>query len=109
MKKSVLVLLALLSVIPLAQSMAQTPPVPAPAANSVTAPVPDAATARFLATLSGSQTPQDLTPAPSFRTGCSSNDQCQTGQLCCSLCGIVPEGGSCPMTCFTGKRCPPVQ
>jgi hypothetical protein len=111
MKKPVLVLLALLSLIPLAQSMAQTTPGAAPPANFVTAPVPDAATAHFLATLSGgqSQTLKDLAPAPSFRTGCSSDDQCPAGQVCCALCGNVPMDGGCPTTCFTGKRCPLVE
>jgi hypothetical protein len=103
MKKPVLVLLALLSLIPFAQSWAQAP-----------APAPDAATARFLATLSGGQpqTPNDLAPAPSFMTGCTSNDQCPTGEICCFLCGNPPadeeaynscrgcvppvKGGGCP-------------
>jgi hypothetical protein len=81
MKKPVLVLLALLSLIPFAQSWAQTP-----------APAPDAVTARFLATLSGGQTQtlNDLAPAPSFMTGCNSNDQCPTGEICCFLCGNPP-------------------
>ncbi len=92
MKKPVLVLLALLSLVPFAQSMAQTPPAAAPAPDSV---------ARFLATLSGgqTQTPNDLVPAPSFMTGCTSNDQCPTGEICCFLCGNPPadpeDYGSC--------------
>ena len=103
MKKPVLVLLALLSLISFAQSWAQTPPAPAPA--------PDAATARFLATLSGGQpqTPSDLAPAPSFMTGCTSDDECPTGQICCFLCGNPPDGddSSCRgcITPFRG-RCP---
>jgi len=106
MKKPVLVLLALLSLVPFARSMAQTPPAAAPA--------PDAATARFLATLAGEQTQplNDLVPAPSFMTGCTSNDQCPTGEICCFLCGNPPadeeaynscrgcvppvKGGGCP-------------
>jgi hypothetical protein len=111
MKKSVFVLLALLSLLPLAQAIAQTPPVATPAANAVTAPGPDAATAQFLATLSGggSQTPADLAPAPSFRSGCNFSSDCATGQLCCRLCGNIPEGGTCPGTCYTGRKCPIVQ
>jgi hypothetical protein len=108
MKKPALVLLALLSVLPFAQSMAQTSPVAAPAANSVVVPAPDAA--QFLATLSGgqTQTPNDLAPAPSFMTGCTSSAQCPTGQLCCNVCGNPPDdGGSC-RACVTPirGRCP---
>jgi hypothetical protein len=108
MKKPVLVLLALLSVLPFAQSMAQTPPVAVPAANPTAAPAPDAA--QFLATLSGgqTQTPNDLAPAPSFMTGCTSSSQCPTGQLCCNVCGNPPDdGGSC-RACVTPirGRCP---
>jgi hypothetical protein len=110
MKKSILVLLALLSLIPFAQSMAQTPPVATPAASSMTAPVPDAATARFLATLSGgqNQAAKDLAPVPSFMSGCSGDDQCLAGQVCCNPCGNEPEGG-CTWICITAKRCPLIQ
>jgi hypothetical protein len=110
MKKPVLVLLALLSLIPFAQSMAQTPPVAVPPANPAAASAPDAA-AQFLATLSGgqTQTPNDLAPAPSFMTGCTSNAQCPTAQLCCNVCGYLPAvgGGSC-RACVTPIRghCP---
>ena len=109
MKKPVLVLLAVLALIPFAQSMAQTPPVAVPPANPAAAPAPDAA-AQFLATLSGVQTkiPNDLTPAPSFMTGCT--PQCPTGQLCCNVCGNPPDdGGSC-LACVTPIRgkCPMV-
>jgi hypothetical protein len=95
MKKPVLVLLALLSLIPVAQSGAQTPAAAASAsnraANPAASPAPDSV-ARFLATLSGgqTQTPNDLAPAPSFMTGCTSNDQCPTGEICCFLCGNPP-------------------
>jgi hypothetical protein len=109
MKKPVLVLLALLSLIPFAQSMAQTLPVAVPAANPVAAPAPDAA-AQFLATLSGgqTQTPNDLAPAPSFMTGCTSSSQCPTGQLCCNVCGNPPDDGSSCRACVTPVRgrCP---
>jgi hypothetical protein len=105
MKKPVLVLLALLALVPFAQAMAQTPPA---------APVLDAATAQFLATLSGgqAQAPSDLTPAPLFTTGCGNGPSCPTGQICCFLCGAFPDGD--PSGCwgcitpFRGK-CPPVQ
>ena len=110
MKKSVLVLLALLAVLPFAQVVAQTPAVPA---------APTAALAldasQFLATLSDgqSQTPSDLTPAPSFMAGCTSTAQCPTGKLCCNVCGAQPLSGaqslsgSC-MACVTPfkGRCP---
>src|SRR5258707_796990 len=109
MKKPVLVLLALLSLIAFAQSMAQTPPVAVPPANpAAAAPAPDAS--QFLATLSGGQTKtlKDLAPAPSFMTGCTSSAQCPTGQLCCNVCGNPPDdGGSC-RACVTPirGRCP---
>lgn len=110
MKKSVLVLLALFSLLPFAQAMAQMPPVAAPPVNSATAPVPDAVTAQFLATLAGgqAQAPSDLAPAPSFMAGCTSSAQCPTGQLCCNVCGNPPDdGGSC-RACVTPirGRCP---
>ncbi|HEX4960702.1 MAG TPA: hypothetical protein VF173_07670 [Thermoanaerobaculia bacterium] len=95
MKKTVLVLLALLSLIPFAQSMAQTLP-----ANPAAAPAPDTA-AQFLATLAGGQTqaaPNDLAPAPSFMTGCTTTAQCPAGQLCCNVCGNPPVVGS-EVTC----------
>ena len=114
MKKPVLVLLALLSIISFAQSKAQTPAVAGSVPNPAAAPAPDAATARFLATLAGGQTQtlNDLVPAPSFMTGCTSNAQCPTGEICCFLCGNPPadpddydscrgcvppvKGGGCP-------------
>ena len=111
MKKPVLVLLALLSLLSFAQSMAQTPPVAAPAPNPAAIPAPDVD--EFLATLSGKQvqTLDDLAPAPSFMTGCSSHSQCPTGQLCCYVCGnppaeadettckacVTPVRGRCPL------------
>jgi hypothetical protein len=99
MKKSAtfLVLLALLALIPCAQAMAQTPQ-PASVVPS---------TAQFLASLSTApaQVPADLAPAPSFMTGCTSNDQCPRGTLCCYPCGIdgctnqcvTPIKGRCPL------------
>jgi hypothetical protein len=105
MKKSVLVLLALLALLPFAQAMAQTAP-------AATAPVPDTATAQFLATLAGGQgqtpAPNDLVPAPSFMASCTSTTQCPSGQLCCNVCGNPPDdGGSC-RACVTPVRgrCP---
>jgi hypothetical protein len=107
MKKHVLVLLALLSLLPLAELLAQTPPVAVPPANAATAPVPD--TAQFLASLSAgqSQAPSDLVPAPSFLAACT--PACPTGQLCCNVCGNPPaEGGDSCMACVTPirGRCP---
>ena len=109
MKKPVLVLLALLALIPFAQSMAQTQPVAVPAANPAAAPASDAA-AQFLATLAGgqTQTPNDLAPTPSFMTSCTSSSQCATGQLCCNVCGNPPAVSSTCMACVTPVRgrCP---
>ena len=104
MKKTVLVLFALLSLLSFAPSMAQTPPMVPPVSD---------ADAQFLATLAGgqAQTPSDLVPAPSFMTGCTSNAQCPTGQLCCYMCGNPPEGDdSFCWTCVTPVRgrCPMV-
>jgi hypothetical protein len=106
MKKPVLVLLALFVLIPFAQALAQTP---------AAAPVVDAATAQFLATLAGgqAQAPSDLTPAPLFKSGCSTDADCPTGQICCFLCGAFPDGD--PSGCYGcitpwgRKGCPPVQ
>jgi hypothetical protein len=110
MKKPVLALLALLALLPFAQAMAQTQPVAVPA--NPTAAAPQTA-AQFLATLSAgpAQTPNDLTPAPSFMTGCTSSAQCPTGQLCCNTCGNPPaDGGSC-RGCLTPirGRCPLIE
>jgi hypothetical protein len=100
MKKPVLVLLALLALVPFAQAMAQTP----------AAPVTDAATAQFLATLAGgqAQAPSDLAPAPTFMTGCGTGPACPTGQLCCNMCGAdIGDPNSC-LRCVTPTRgrCP---
>jgi len=107
MKKPVLVLLALLFLIPFARSMAQTPPAAAPAPDSL---------ARFLATLADgpTQTLKDLAPAPSFMSGCTSNAECPTGEICCFLCGnppADPEDYSSCMGCVPpvkGGYCPQV-
>jgi len=108
MKKPILVLLALLALLPFAQLLAQTVQAE-PATNSV-APSPD--TARFLATLKGgqAQAPSDLVPAPTFLTNCGYNPPCESGQICCFLCGnppaedpdiclgcVTPYKGHCPM------------
>jgi hypothetical protein len=101
MKKPVFVLLALLALIPFAQAMAQTP----------AAPATDAATLQFLATLAApqAQAPADLTPAPTFLTGCGNGPACAAGQLCCNLCGADPGGdpNNC-LRCVTPikGRCP---
>jgi hypothetical protein len=109
MKKHILVILALFVLIPFAQAMAQTPP-------TAPAPATDAATARFLATLAGgqAQAPSGLTPAPLFKSGCSTDADCPTGQICCFLCGTLPADGdtsSCYgcITPWGRKGCPPVQ
>jgi hypothetical protein len=103
MKKPVLVLLALFVLIPLAQAMAQTPP-------AAPAPVVDAATAQFLATLAGGQiqVSTNPTPAPLLETGCSTDADCPTGQICCFLCGNPPDDGSSCKACTTPfrGRCP---
>jgi hypothetical protein len=108
MKKPILVLLALLTIVPLAQATAQTP-VAAPPASSAQAPT----TAQFLATLAIQpiKTPNDLPPAPLFNTGCTSSTDCPTGQLCCNVCGNPPvDGGSC-RACLTPirGRCPLIE
>jgi len=105
MKKSVLVLLALLTIVPLVQATAQMP-VAAPPASSAQATT----TAQFLETLVNPpvKMPNDLPPAPLFRTDCTSSANCPTGQLCCNVCGNPPaDGGSC-RACVTPVRgrCP---
>jgi hypothetical protein len=108
MKKSVLALLVLLALIPLAQAWAQTSPTAAVPVQPVAAPLPD--TAQFLATLSSAQVPapNDLTPTPSFMASCTSNAQCPTGQLCCNVCGTPPDNGGSCRACTTPirGRCP---
>ncbi len=105
---TVLVLLAFLALIPCTPGSAQTLPAPTPSVAAVTTAAPVLAdTADFLATLSNGQTqaPTDLTPAPSFMTGCTTNAQCPRGKLCCYPCGIdgcsnmclTPVKGRCPM------------
>jgi hypothetical protein len=114
MKKLALVLLALLALVPFAQAMAQTP-APAAPAKPTAAPVPDAATARFLATLAvpQAQAPSGLTPAPLLTTGCGNGPACSGGQICCFLCGAFPDGD--PSGCYgcitpvSPKGCPIVE
>jgi hypothetical protein len=112
MKKHVLVLVALAALISSAQLMAQEPAQAPPAApssaNGAAIQTPDVT--QFLETLSCEQpeAPSDPAPEPSFMTGCSSNDDCPSGQLCCNLCGALPDdGGSC-LFCVqpTRKGCP---
>jgi hypothetical protein len=97
MKKTVLVLLALLSLIPFAQTMAAAAPV-------------SGSTAQFLATLAAgpTQAPNDLPPAPSFMTGCTTTGECPMGQLCCFVCGNPPVYGGTCKACVTPikGRCP---
>jgi hypothetical protein len=86
----------------------------APAAGSPQQPaaLQSASTGDFLAALSatpaapGSDATSTLqVPAPLFLSGCTSNDQCPTGQLCCLACGFPdcdvhacfqPVRGHCP-------------
>jgi hypothetical protein len=105
---TVLVLFSLLAFLPGTQGNAQTLPAPTPIAMSLRAQAPavSAETADFLATLATapSSAPSDLTPAPAFMTGCTTNAQCPTGTLCCYPCGIdgctnmciTPLKGHCP-------------
>jgi hypothetical protein len=103
---TVLVLLALLAFVSSAPSSAQTVQAPTPAVASVTTAAPvTAETADFLATLAiPSGAANDVAPAPAFMTGCTSNDQCPAGKLCCYPCGIdgctnmciTPIKGHCP-------------
>jgi hypothetical protein len=108
MKRSTLVLLALLALIPLVQASAQTSPAAATPGQPVAAPLPD--TAQFLAALSNAQipAPSDLAPTPSFLAGCTSTAQCPTGQLCCNVCGTPPDNGGTCRACLTPirGRCP---
>jgi hypothetical protein len=105
MKKSVLVLLALLTLVPLAQATAQTPAA-VPPASGAQALTP----AQFLATLAVApiQAPSDPALAPVFRTGCTSSADCPTGQLCCNVCGTPPDGGGSCLACVKPLRghCP---
>jgi hypothetical protein len=41
-------------------------------------------------------------------TGCMTNADCPTGQLCCNLCGAFPDDGSSCLGCVqpVRKRCP---
>jgi hypothetical protein len=100
MKKPVFVLLALLALIPFAQAMAQTP----------AAPATDAATLQFLATLAAPQAPApaDLTPTPTFLTGCGYGPACTGGQICCFMCGADPGDPNLCLRCVTPikGRCP---
>lgn len=92
MKQLVLVLVLLF---PFGSALAQTPAAPVPASA-----------ADFLATLSDA-----AVPAPDFLSGCTSNYQCPTGQLCCYLCGNPPEGddsGCRQCTTPVRGRCPMV-
>lgn len=111
MRKPVLALLALFALIPLAQALAQTAPVAVAPAQAAAAPAPD--TAQFLATLAGvpAQTSNDLTPAPLFKTSCTSSAQCPSGQLCCNACGNPPDGGGSCLACMNPirGRCPLIQ
>jgi hypothetical protein len=99
---TVLAVLVLLVLIACTQAVAQTAPTaqaPAPAASP--------ATAAFLASLSvdPATAPGNLAPAPVFKTGCTSNDQCPTGQICCYPCGIEGCENVC-MTPWRGGECP---
>lgn len=119
MKKHVLVLPALLALVPFAQLMAQppsqTPPVAPSPAKAPAAPVSDVAPAPdlapLLATPSCDQTeaPSDLVPAPLSMILCTSSSECPTGELCCNICGALPDDD--PSTCMrcvepVRKRCP---
>ena len=108
MKKPILVLLAVLALLPLAQLLAQAPPVAVSPSPGATAPSPGVA--QFLATLSGVQAPVpgDWVPAPLLRTSCSTSADCPTGQLCCNVCGNPPDdGGSCRACVMPIRgRCP---
>jgi hypothetical protein len=110
MKRSLLVFLAVLALGSLTPLLAQAPPAAAPAAPPAAVPAPGLE--QFLVTLSGApvQAPGDGVPAPTFRTGCNTNADCPTGQLCCWLCGNPPDDGSSCKGCVTPTRkgCPMV-
>lgn len=116
MKKHVLVLLALLALIPFAQLMAQppsqTPPVAPSPAKAAAAPVPNVAPEPDLAPLLSTpscEAPSDLAPVPLSMILCTSSSECPTGELCCNICGALPDDD--PSTCMrcvepVRKRCP---
>lgn len=109
MKKHVLILLAFLALIPSAQLMAQDPPTTPAPANGAEVPVPDPGQALPTPLCEQPEAPNLQVPAPQFMTGCSTNADCPTGQLCCFLCGAFPEGD--PSICLgcvqpVRKRCP---
>ncbi len=89
---TVLALLALLTIIPSIQGMAQTPP------TATSLPSVD----EFLGSLSNSSSSASVVvgnqvPSPTpMATSCSSSTDCPSGQLCCYPCGI--EG--CTRTCM---------
>jgi hypothetical protein len=80
-----------------------------PALHAADSQQPPANAAEFLATLSAApaaSTPALQAPAPTFLSGCTSNSQCPTGQLCCLACGydgcetracFQPVKGRCPL------------
>lgn len=108
MRKHVLVLLACLALISSAQLMAQEPATPAPT-KGAEAPVPDLGQALLTPSCEQPETPNLQVPAPQFMTGCSTNADCPTGQICCFLCGAFPDGDpSLCMGCVqpTRKGCP---
>ncbi len=97
---SVLFLAALMAALAL-PCLAAAPSAPAPAAL--------AADAGFVASLAAPAAPA-LAPAPTFLqatgSGCTSNAQCPTGELCCRACGYFgctqtacfqPMNGHCPL------------
>ena len=104
-RRSPLVLLLAALFVILAAAMAQAQPAASAAPQTLQAP---ASTADFLATLAavpaGAQS--SLTPSPVLDSGCTSNDQCPAGQLCCLACGyagcdtyacFAPMRGHCPL------------
>jgi len=107
MKKHVLVLVTLLALIPFAQLMAQEPPATPSPAQGLEAPVPDGG--QCLATPSDGQAEVPSDPATTrLFTSCTNNSECQTGELCCNLCGALPDDETSCMFCIlpVRKRCP---
>jgi hypothetical protein len=108
MKKQALVLLALFVLTPSAQLLAQEPAQQPAQAQGTAAQAPDLGQLLDSPSCEQPEAPGDPAPAPSFMTGCMTNADCPTGQLCCNLCGAFPDDGSSCLGCVqpVRKRCP---
>jgi hypothetical protein len=101
----VLLLVALFAALAAVQGLAQAQPTATSPSVQATAPME---VADFLVTLSAPSTGSlsGLTPAPALASGCTSNAQCPTGQICCLACGFSDCDAH---ACFATKTCPHFQ